>query len=272
MSMWDVYNMRGAAQGHTKREVAYNREASLLWRKSKDSLSFHHVTIFDPQYSYNIEDENMKRHGVLRRVTIINSDNLNEKTIISLPGEDINLGSVVCWKGNHWLVTERDANDTVYTRAKLLQCNYLLRWVSEDKNIYEQWCAIEDGTKYLTGEIENREFVLTRGDSRIAMTITKNDKTVLFNRESRFLVDDIDSPHKLAYLLTKPLKLGLEYNYEGCFKFVLQEVTATVDDNHELSIADYYKYFPRDEQDFIHQNDVIDPSNRSDETGKEIWL
>lgn len=272
MGIWDTYEMRNAVRGKTKHDVAYFREMDYLRRKAPDSLSFHHVIMFDPTHGYNIETEEMKEYGLHRRVTIINSDNLNEKTIISMPMEDIQLGSVVCWKDNHWLVTERDANDTIYTRAKLLQCNYLLRWVSEDGIIYEQWCAIEDGTKYLTGEMEDRQYVVTRGDSRIAMTISKNDKTVLFNRESRFLIDDVDSPHKLAYLLTKPLKLGLEYNDEGCFKFVLQEVTSTANDNHELRIADYYKYFPREEQDFINQRDIINPDNINPDTGKEVWL
>lgn len=88
--------------------------------------------------------------------------------------------------------------------------------------------------------------MVTRGDSRISMTIARNSDTIKFNREQRFLIDDPDSPHKLAYLLTKPLKLGGTYNNQGVFKFVLQEVTATDDDNHVLGIADYYKYFPRE--------------------------
>ena len=98
----------------------------------------------------------------------------------------------------------------------------------------------------LTGELENREFIVTRGDSRISMTIARNSDTIKFNREQRFLIDDPDSPHKLAYLLTKPLKLGGTYNNQGVFKFVLQEVTSTDDDNHVLGIADYYKYFPHE--------------------------
>ena len=82
-----------------------------------------------------------------QNVAIINSDNLNEKYIFSLPDEDIRHGDLIEWMDNHWLVTERDANTTVYTRAKLLQCNYLLKWVSEDHIVHEQWCVIEDGTK-----------------------------------------------------------------------------------------------------------------------------
>lgn len=62
----------------------------------------------------------------------------------------------------------------------------------------------------------------------------------------RFLIDDEMSPVKLAYTLSKPLKFTGVYNNEGVFKWVLQEVQTTVDDNQELMIADYYKYFPKD--------------------------
>ena len=114
----------------------------------------------------------------------------------------------------------------------------------------------------LTGELEDRSFAVTRGDSRIAMTITRNRYTVNFDRESRFLIDDPDTKHKLSYLLTKPLKLGAAYNGKGVYKFVLQEVTATEYDNHELGIADYYK------------DTTINPAaERIDEkTGKRVWL
>ena len=72
-----------------------------------------------------------------------------------MPGETIKHGSLVHWMDQYWLVVEKDYNTTLYTRAKLQQCNYLLRWVSEDAVIHEQWCIVEDGTKYLTGELED---------------------------------------------------------------------------------------------------------------------
>lgn len=107
-------------------------------------------------------------------------------------------------------------------------------------------CTITLNITDLTGEYEDRNFVVTRGDSRISMTIARNEQTVKFDREMRFLIDDPDSGLKLAYLLTKPLKLGGTYNNEGVFKFVLQEVTSTDDDCQEFGIADYYKHFPRE--------------------------
>lgn len=251
MSVWDTYENKINANGSTKREAVLMREARAINNKLKDNLSYQTVKI----------------DGVSQDVAIINSDNLNEKTIISLPGEDIGHGGLVSWMDNHWLVTERDANTTVYTRAKMIQCNHLLKWVSDDDVIHEQWCIIEDGTKYLTGELEDRSFVVTRGDSRVAMTIARNKNTVKFNRENRFLIDDPETEHKLAYLLTKPLKLGGTFNNKGVFKFVLQEVTATDDDNQELGIADYYKHFPKESDGEGSNDNSIDT-----ETDKKGWF
>lgn len=249
MSVWDTYKNRIDAKGGSKRGAAFEREIRMINNKLADSLSYQKVTI----------------DNLSQEVAIINSDNLNEKTIISLPGEDIGHGGLVSWMDNYWLVTERDANTTIYTKAKMIQCNHLLKWVSDDGVVHEQWCIIEDGTKYLTGELEDRNFVVTRGDSRIAMTIARNQNTVKFDRENRFLIDDPESEHKLAYLLTKPLKLGGTFNNKGVYKFVLQEITATDDDNHELGIADYYKYFPKD-------SDSETNNNVGAETDKKGWF
>lgn len=259
--IWDIYQDRMSTRGLTKRETVLKREIRTLDHKIPESLSYQDVTMFDPEHGYNIDGE-MSGYGIRRNVAIINSDNLDEKTIIAMPGEDIVHGSLVDWMGQHWLVTNRDANATVYVKAKMVQCNFLLRWIADDDTICEQWCIIEDGTKYLTGEYEDRHFVVTRGDSRIAMTIARNAKTVRMNRDNRFLIDDVASPEPLAYALTKPLKLGWSYNDLGCFKFVLQEVTRTENDNLELRIADYYKHFPRSQS----------TGQEGAQTGKKVWL
>lgn len=242
--VWDTYKSRILVHGETKREAALIRESRMLRRKLPDSLSYHSVLI----------------DGVSQDAAIINTDNLNEKYIYSLPGEDIKHGGLVEWMDNRWLVTERDANTTVYTKAKMLQCNHLLKWIDDTGAIKAQWSIVEDGTKYLTGEYEDRNYVTTRGDSRIAVTIARNADTIKLGRNQRFLIDDPESPHKLAYLLTKPLKLGGTFNNNGIFKFVLQEVTSTDDDSHVLGIADYYKHYPRE---------PMDPDS-SDE--KDRWL
>lgn len=268
---WSVYERRMASQGKTIRNTSLLREQSYIDRKLPNNLSYQSVLLYEPEEGYNIREEDEPLHP-MRDVAIINSDNLNEKSIIAMPGEDITLGSLVRWMDNYWLVTERDANSTVYVKCKMLQCNHILRWINSERDIIEQWCIVEDGTKYLTGEYEDRNFVVTRGDSRIAVTIARNEHTVRLDRENRFLIDDPDSPHKLAYLLTKPLKLGLTFNERGVYKFVLQEVTGTINDNHELGIADYYKYFEKETEYPEERSTVIDPNNIDERTGKAVWL
>lgn len=265
MSVWDVYQSRANARGDTKRATQLKREIRTVQDKLPDNLSYQSVIIYDLEHGYNISEE----YAIQQNVAIINSDNLNEKTIIALPGDDIIHGSLVFWMDNHWLVTERDANTTVYTRAKMIQCNHLLKWVSADDEIIEQWCIIEDGTKYLTGEYEDRNFVVTRGDSRIAMTLARNMETVRLSRNNRFLIDDTESPIPLAYALTKPLKLGWSFNDMGVYKFVLQEVTTTDNDNIELKIADYYKHF---EKPSANQQEIIVDAPVDSDTGKKVWL
>lgn len=72
----------------------------------------------------------------------------------------------------------------------------------------------------LTGEYESRNFEVSRGDSRVAITIAKNAETSRLGRTTRFLIDDPASPVKLAYTLSKPLKFNGIYNGEGVFKWV----------------------------------------------------
>lgn len=135
-------------------------------------------------------------------------------------------------------------------------------------------CAIVLNNTDLTGEYEDRNFVITRGDSRIAITIGRNEYTSKLKRTNRFLIDDAMSQDVLAYSLTKPLKVGHVYNDSGVFIFVLQEVTTTCYDNIDLRIADYYLHFPEadgapqyGESDGTTDHDIGEDSYR-----KERWI
>ena len=67
---------------------------------------------------------------VARSVAVIDSDNLNLKTLCSLPGEDLKHGGVVSWMDNHWLITARDANNELYISLTMQQGSDLILWVS----------------------------------------------------------------------------------------------------------------------------------------------
>lgn len=131
MSVWSEYETRITVHGNTQRERLLNRERTLLDRKLRQTISYHQAEI----------------DGVDRMVVITDTDNLNTKTIYSLPGEDILCGAMVHWMDNYWIVTETDANKEIRTKGTMLQCNYLLRWVTDDGRIRESWSIVNDGTK-----------------------------------------------------------------------------------------------------------------------------
>lgn len=118
-------------------------------------------------------------------------------------------------------------------------------------------------TTDLTGEYSDAFFVATRGDSRIAVTLSKDEETLALGRDARFIIDDYNAPNPLAYRLTKPFKLGGSYDDDGVVIFVMTECNSEFDDNPVLHIADYYKYFPREDTD--EENTAVDTS-LSDET------
>lgn len=255
MGLWDTYQSRINAQGSDRRGAALLREQRRLRVKMPTNLSYHSVLV----------------DGKQQGVAILESDHLNQKTICSLPGEDLPHGGIVEWMGQHWLITEMDANNEVYAKGFMEQCNYLLRWISDRGYIVERWSIVEDGTKYLTGEFGDNNFVITRGDSRISLALPRDSETIRLNRDDRFLIDDYDSPNVLAYRLTKPFKMGWSFAGEGALRFVLQECSVEETDNLDLHIANYYNYFPR-------KSETVSPSDGStqtppkDENGKRVWI
>lgn len=135
-------------------------------------------------------------------------------------------------------------------------------------------------TTDLIGE-RTRE-VLTIGDARIAVTIGKDEDTVELWRGLRFLIDDSDSEDVLAYQITKPNKMFNVFNGKGVFRFILNEVQLTDDDNKELRIADYYNWHPHMALDSDHQDsdvtvaEIVNAANAAADVPpddeKETWL
>lgn len=215
---WRLQSKRG-----TSRDRWLNNTHKWLRNKLPASLSYFTVTI----------------DGEERECAIVSSRSANEKTIISMPGETLKCGAYVEWMDNIWIITSLDPANEVYQSAKMLQCNYLLKWVNDDGEVVSRWVTALDGTKYLTGEYAQQ--VLTLGDSRLQMTMPRDNETVRLNRGFRFLIDDPDATEILAYELTKVNRSSSVYNGDGVFVHMLTESNREDKyDNYDLMIANYY--------------------------------
>lgn len=120
------------------------------------------------------------------------------------------------------------------------------------------------------------------GDARIAITVAKDEDTVELERGLRFIVDDADSENVLAYQITKPNKLFNVFNGKGVFRFILNEVNLTENDNKKLMIADYNNWKPEMALDSDHRDSeytvaqIVQAAQESaavtPDDDKEVWL
>ena len=231
MDFWGTYERRlgasGDPGGDPRRASSLSRAQAVMRRKIAASPSF-----------YQVQTDGRKTN-----VVILDMEEFNQKRIVSMPGEKLIHGGIVEWNDSFWLITEVDMDNGVYDRGLIQRCNYLLRWIDDRGNVISKRCIVEDGTKYLIGE--KTSDMMTIGDARIAVTIGKDSDTNKLVRGMRFLIDDMDSTQVLAYQITKPNKLYSVYDGEGVFRFILNEVNLTDNDNVELRIADYYSWVPK---------------------------
>ena len=220
--------------------------------------------------------------GSQRYAVIIDTIHLNEKKMFAMPGETFRHGGILLWNNQRWLVTEVNTNDDFTVEYRILQCNYILKWVDETGEVVKKWCAVEDGTKYIAGEFIGKTMAI--GDARLAITISKDEDTIKLHRGRRFLIDDPDTFEEvMAYKITKSNKLFNNYiDGEGVFRFVLTETNLTDDDNLDLHIADYYSWKPKSfkpkpiakEREYLPEvvKDAIDEDDKKRDTDKGVWL
>ena len=264
MGAWDAYRAIVDIYGSTKRGMWKEKTKEALRRRLPDSLSWHVV------------DVNSQK----QEISVAHTQDMSEKKIYSMPGEKLVHGGLVDFSDNKWLITEVDADNEIYQRGLMRQCNYVLKWIGHDGYPKEKWCVVEDGTKYLIGEKASQ--MMTVGDARIAVTVGKDDDTAELSRGMRFLIDDTDSENVLAYQITKPNKLFNVYNGHGVFRFILTEVNLNDGDNTELRIADYSNWMPKEKTDSDHRNSpftvaqivqqAIDKTSDAFDDDKGVWL
>ena len=231
MDAWKTYKARLGIRvddvNGDKRNMTIDHTQERLRRKITASLSYKKVTCNGADLQISIADV---------------TGDFTTKKVFSMPGETLPHGGIIEWEGSRWLVTEIDAHHALYTEGRMRRCNYFLRWIDDYGNVIGRWCVVEDGTKYLIGE--KSADIMSIGDARVAVTIGKDNDTNKLHRGRRFLIDEMDSDDVLAYEITKPNKLFNVYDGKGVFRFILNEVNLTDNDNIEARIADYYSWKP----------------------------
>lgn len=264
MDAWNLYESIRFASGENKRDMLVQHAQESITRRLLDSPACKLVTINDAE----------------QMISVAHTEEMDTKRICAIPGESLPHGGLVDFAGHKWLITTIDANNEIYERGLMTQCNHVLRWISKDGNLKEKWCIVEDGTKYLIGEKRTLDYTI--GEARIAVTIGKDEDTVELSRGKRFLIDDDDAEEPTAYEITKTNRLFNSYNGSGVFRFILTETPIEDGDHIKMRIANYADWKPEKTLDSDHRDsarpvrEIVEIATEEDAMPdspfKEVWL
>jgi hypothetical protein len=158
--------------------------------------------------------------------------------IISLLELSFNIGEVLEYEGDTWLVVEKDVPNGIYSRGDIQRCNYLLRWQNpETFKIIERWCIAKD--PYSGGE--DKTSVVTTGSGKYKIKLPCDHETRLLKRDRRFLID-WSGGERVAYRIVRfdGITNTLSNNSDGFIVVnVDEDELRTGIDRVDLGIADY---------------------------------
>lgn len=186
----------------------------------ESSPSFETITISGTSYGVQIVEQNSLQK------------NPNEKRILMKPGDVINVGDLVLWNSNYWLCTDNDP-DGIYYVGIIERCNNELKWLNSLGGQESTPCITTNKSLYTTGIDENKYMVV--GAGHINVIIPTTDKTLLIDRDKRFLIG-----YQGKYDCWK-VTMADHTSQPGLIYLVMEEDEVNKNtDNLSLGIADYY--------------------------------
>lgn len=236
---FDVYEKLLTYNGPTARDRNIASLHRDIFALAPDNPAFHPVFIND----------------VSRQATVVSTQDLNTKTIVALPGEDLGVGDHVVFAKKNYYITSCSTNDGIYAYGKMEQCTDTIRFISKvDGEIKEYPVIIVNTTKFNTGETPNKRITLVSG--QFAMYIPVDEHTLLIDNEDRFLIDkrlDYPSAYRVTYVDPST------YAYDtGLLNVILLQCPFNPDtDNKELMIADYYESADEPMTEITFDTDLI---------------
>lgn len=145
-----------------------------------------------------------------------------------------------------WMIV-MGSHAVMFPKYRILKCNYTLRWIADDKRIYEQRVVLKTRNSYSSGIWSNNFMVTLDNQIQVWMPFTELTKTIEYNR--RFLIT-YNELHPVSYKVTKVEDAVAK----GLVKLTLLQDEVGNEDNLDLMIADYYKYYPKDNVEHPSEN------------------
>ena len=138
------------------------------------------------------------------------------------------------YDGAIWLIITEPADNCIYDKCVLHQCNYIFKWQNADKDII--YCP---ASQYNTGEEGNK--ILMLGYNQLMAYVSLDDDTVVIDRNLRLFVD-YNKVSPIPYKVTRPDTVAFSYGKNRVMCIVLTEDQYNPKtDSIENWLCDYFK-------------------------------
>ena len=124
------------------------------------------------------------------------------------------------YDGAIWLIMTEPADNCIYDKCVLHQCNYILKWQNANKDIIYCPASIENASQYNTGEEGNK--ILMLGYNQLMAYVSLDDDTVVIDRNLRLFVD-YNKVNPIPYKVTRPDTVAFSYGKNRVMCLVLTE-------------------------------------------------
>lgn len=195
--------------------------------------------------NYDLSECTPMRAIIQNRVQDTELQSLTRQMLV--PIGSCKAGMYVKYKNRYWLIVGFVDNNTMYEKAVLSLCNWLLTWVNDNGEIIQRWCNAVSASQYNNGET-GMQFYFVRSD-QLLVALPDDDESIMIPDRKRFIIDkrcriyaqqigdDItkDTSKKvITYQLTRSDTVLYDYGDSGHMEFI-----ATQDEQHD-GLDGYY--------------------------------
>lgn len=157
---------------------------------------------------------------------------------VLVPLNTIDNYKYIKYDGVIWLIMNRPANNGVYEKVVLYQCNYVARWQNENLKIVNKPFVVTNASQYNSG-VKDYSKSITLGYNQLLIYTSLDDETLVLKRDKRMFLDH-NTANPIVYELTRPDTVSFSYGDNRVMNLLFSESQYNPDtDNIDLMICDY---------------------------------
>lgn len=204
----------------------------------KNAEKYELKQLLDSDFNKPLDCYSVLVEGKSQDLTIIKTKDLKIKKVKTRPNENLYVGQLVEWSNSHWLVTEIDADNDLFTRGKIEECNYLLKWQNKKGQIIEKWAIIKGNNS--NGVEENKTIRI--GSDELSVTVSVDEETIGIKKSigKKFFIDN-NKDFPTAYELTSTGNVVNTYRGYGVTSWMVKETPySPTSDDLESGVCEYF--------------------------------